>query len=458
MAQSNNQKVLRIGLIHNGQIIEEKLMRHGKNISIGKNPKNDLLVRLDAFPDVYPLFYYKSDGYYLNFSTSADGKLSRGDDLLDFKELVSQGLAKPNGKSHLIKVSETDRGKLKIGDLSLVFQFITPPPPAHLRYPTKLKANFFDMIDWFFASMFLFSFILQSSVIGYFTMNFDPIAYEKKHADMSTRFVEILKIEKPKPPEIKPEKKIEEKKKPENNENKAENTEPVEKISEQDLPPPTTPENKEIRKTYLTQKVQSNTVLKFLVSSDGGETNIVGELSGEASKTAISEAFKGAGLAVADGNNNGQKRDSAMGSETGKTMGIDESKIAGSNGARKAVTTGQIQERAVSGKLKIDNPSETAGSGSLSSAKIQETVNRRSGALKGCYESELKKDDSLQGKIKVQFTIEPSGRVGAVKVVENTINSVVGQCVVAQIQRWRFPAPEGGEVTIVYPFVFSSSR
>lgn len=85
-------------------------------------------------------------------------------------------------------------------------------------------------------------------------------------------------------------------------------------------------------------------------------------------------------------------------------------------------------------------------------------MNRRSGALKGCYESELKKDDSLQGKIKVQFTIEASGRVNQVKVVENTLNATVGQCVTAQIQRWRFPSPEGGDVTIVYPFVFSSSR
>ncbi len=458
MAQSQDQKVLRIGLIHNGQIIEEKLMRHGQQVNIGRGDQNDLVLRIDGFPETYPLFFYKkNEGYYLHFSTNADGKISRDDDVFEFKEIVEKGLSTAKGKNHIVKIKENDRGKMKIGDHSLVFQFITPPPPAHLRYPTKLKVNMWDMIDWYFASAFIFSFMLQTSTVAYLTSTFDPIAYEKKNVDMSARFVEILKIEKPKekPKEIeKPKEKPKEQPK---DPGPADDSEPTE-VATQDLPPPDTAENKAVRKQILTQKVQSSTVLKFLVSSEGGDSSIVGELSGEASKVAISEAFKGAGLAVADGTNTSDKRDKALGSETGKTLGIDDSKIGSASGPRKTVTTGQIQERAPTGKLKVDKPSEAVGSGSLSSAKIQETVNRRSGALKGCYESELKKDDSLQGKIKVQFTIEASGRVNQVKVVENTLNATVGQCVTAQIQRWRFPSPEGGDVTIVYPFVFSSSR
>ena len=65
---------------------------------------------------------------------------------MDFKDIVDKGLATTKGKNYIVKVTENDRGKMKIGDHSLVFQFITPPPPAHLRYPTKLKVNLWDMI------------------------------------------------------------------------------------------------------------------------------------------------------------------------------------------------------------------------------------------------------------------------------------------------------------------------
>jgi len=125
---------------------------------------------------------------------------------------------------------------------------------------------------------------------------------------------------------------------------------------------------------------------------------------------------------------------------------------------RKRVRTGRKRERSPKGSLKLSKPSEAIGTGALSSDRIQRTVRRRQGALKSCYESELKKDPSLSGTIKVRWTIQPSGRVSSAQVIQNTMgSSSVGRCIASQIKRWRFDKPSGGDVTIAYPFYFKPS-
>ena len=43
----------------------------------------------------------------------------------------------------------------------------------------------------------------------------------------------------------------------------------------------------------------------------------------------------------------------------------------------------------------------------MSRDKIQRVAQRRSRGLKGCYEAELKKNNKLQGLVKIRFIIEP---------------------------------------------------
>jgi TonB family protein len=59
----------------------------------------------------------------------------------------------------------------------------------------------------------------------------------------------------------------------------------------------------------------------------------------------------------------------------------------------------------------------------------------------------------------MQFTIEESGRVGDVVVKQDTMGDpAVGECIKAAISRWRFDSPEGGSITVGYPFIFSPSN
>jgi TonB family protein len=84
-------------------------------------------------------------------------------------------------------------------------------------------------------------------------------------------------------------------------------------------------------------------------------------------------------------------------------------------------------------------------------------IRKRIGAIRACYERELRRNPTLAGKVTVEFTIQPRGNVTGVKVVANTTgDNAVGKCVANAVARFRFnPGPDGGSVTFSYPFVFA---
>ena len=67
----------------------------------------------------------------------------------------------------------------------------------------------------------------------------------------------------------------------------------------------------------------------------------------------------------------------------------------------------------------------------------------------------LKKNAGLEGTVKVRFVI---GRDGAVTSADGEGSTLadpdVVSCVVKVVNRMTFPAPEGGIVSVVYPFSF----
>ena len=95
--------------------------------------------------------------------------------------------------------------------------------------------------------------------------------------------------------------------------------------------------------------------------------------------------------------------------------------------------------------------------GQLSRDAIQRVVRQHRREVLHCYEQELERDPELAGRVVVGFTIYPTGSVASVEIrTSNLGNDDVQECLVRRIGRWQFPEPEGGVVTVSYPFVFSS--
>lgn len=102
---------------------------------------------------------------------------------------------------------------------------------------------------------------------------------------------------------------------------------------------------------------------------------------------------------------------------------------------------------------------ESAGKGARSVAAINRIVSRQQSRLKKVYESMLKRDPTLSGKLKIKFTIMTNGSVTGVSIIESTTNNATfDKRILSYIKRWKFPSITGGSpVEVVYPFVFSGS-
>jgi len=94
-------------------------------------------------------------------------------------------------------------------------------------------------------------------------------------------------------------------------------------------------------------------------------------------------------------------------------------------------------------------------SGYLSAEQINRVVRANQAALRYCYESEVQRQRGLKGKVIIQWRVDRAGAVPTARVTSTTMNnSGVEGCLVRQVKKWRFPKPDGGEVTVLYPFIF----
>jgi hypothetical protein len=103
---------------------------------------------------------------------------------------------------------------------------------------------------------------------------------------------------------------------------------------------------------------------------------------------------------------------------------------------------------------------EAVVSGSLSKEVIRRVIGRHINEVKFCYEQGLTQRPDLQGRISIKFAIAPTGAVQFAGRAESTLeNPKVDACIVQAVQRWNFPAPEGGGIVIVtYPFVLEQTN
>ncbi|MFO0681955.1 MAG: AgmX/PglI C-terminal domain-containing protein [Sandaracinus sp.] len=96
-------------------------------------------------------------------------------------------------------------------------------------------------------------------------------------------------------------------------------------------------------------------------------------------------------------------------------------------------------------------------SGYLSPEQIMRVVRQNQAAVRYCYEAQLQRQPSLRGRIEIAWRINREGRVTTSRVARSTMgNPSVEGCIVRQVRNWRFDQPDGGEVDVVFPFIFGS--
>ncbi|MDP1919634.1 MAG: AgmX/PglI C-terminal domain-containing protein [Myxococcales bacterium] len=432
-------KNLRIALIQGSKITEDRTFKRRVPVTVGQDAKNTLVVPVSNLPSSFTLFELVNNQYALVFKAGMEGKVTVNGAELTLQQAREKGLAKSRGDALVLPLTDASKGRVALGEVSVLFQFVTPPPePKREELPLTIKGNFLSQIDHFF---FL---CLAASVFVHFSgatfIACQPIPEEKELSldELPDRFVKAMMPVEVKKPEPKPEVAKGDEKKEEKKEEKVAEGEKKEKAATSNE-----------KKAELQARVAKSGLLKIIGAAGSGEGAFADVLGSSNGVGDVASALSGAGgvnMATADALAAGGPK----GSGTGSAADIGS---LGTAGAGK-VDLAEKGPAAIRGKVADAAPE--VESADIDRNKLNAFLRGRIRAIQGCYEKELKRNPNLKGKVVVRFSITTGGRAAEIEIEQDTLgNDAVGSCIKTVIRGWVFPFKPDSDVSVAYPFVFS---
>jgi hypothetical protein len=148
----------------------------------------------------------------------------------------------------------------------------------------------------------------------------------------------------------------------------------------------------------------------------------------------------------------------APGSSGGIKLAALSRNVGGGAGDARGAVQGTALTRASSGIKAVgpgNRPLSNGPGPSRTDEEIQIVFDRYKAALYRLYNKELRRDPTLQGKMILRLTIEPSGSVSFCQLQSTDMNAPdLSTQVVARVRTFDFGAKEVPAVTIVYPIDF----
>lgn len=461
MGSDVTKRVLRIGIIQGGKIVEERLIRKRETITIGQGPRNTFIIPIPQLPRSYTLFDLSQGRYHLAFDETMDGRVSVGGTIVDLAAAARAGTVRQRGGLYILDLTDESRGKVVLGDVTLLFQFVDAPPV--MPKPQLPAAARGARMDWTFAYLLMLSFIFQGGagigldiwwrVEGQYLQ--DPL-----QSQSNKRYQLLKSMAKTAKEEEKKEEKKEEEKKEEDDQAKTDEA-VVEEVVEKKKPrvrAKLTPKKRSSGKSdmkSLNREVRNKTVMSALTALGADGPGIAG-MSDDDFKRSANTAFKG-GVVVDDGQM-ATGPSGVVGPDGPTKKGEDIKNIRRRTGPLTKTTVVKRSNMGNELKIKVRSGSASGqgGLGEIDAREVSKRIRRRSSAVKACYERALRASPNLKGKLALRFKITGSGRVDpSVRIKSNQTNSAVANCIIGKLRSWRFPKPKKGTVSFNYTWVFS---
>ena len=438
-------KILRIGVILGGKIVEERLIRDRGDVTIGQSAKNTFGIPSAELPKTWNLFEEKDGRYYINIAEGMDGRISDGGQVQTLSQLSKGGQAQKQGSGHAVPLTEQARGKVMLGELTLLFQFVMAPPvQPKPQLPQSVRGSVMDRIDPYMAAILALSFLFHGGMLIWLATRDLPT--EPEPDEIPDRFAKGLLERPPPPPEPPPAPIADEG--PGKDEPVAKKGGPDEgKKQAKDPGPDKDPGPAQPDQAAVAAAVENTAVLKVLgaVSQDGqGKfVDVSGGKDGGGDLDKGLQNVSGSGVAIAGagglGTRGGGDGTIGSGSRTG---------VSGPTGGGGAGDKGQTEVKV---DVKTTALDEVFAGGLDPSAVMSVIKQRYYRGIQQCYQSALKTNPKLAGKINIGFVI---GKVG--KVTSSNIGGFdpgVDACVRAQVMRWRFSRPDDDEAEFQIGFI-----
>lgn len=467
MATKDVQKILRVGIIQNGRIIEERLLRERETVKVGQQLKNTFVIASTKFPQSHPMFEVKGGKYVLNLTDAMGGRVQMGDGVYGADQLKSTGKAKKGSNGWAIELSERARGKVTLGDVTLLFQFVNPPPlrvlpqlPANMRGGLLLfLASVMGLNSGFVASLSLSAF-LQIGTMLWLIYMVPPAPRTTGLEAMESRFVRVMlepepEEEEPELPDPEPVDDGEADTVVEDDPDPvvvdAPDPEPTPEPQQQEEPTRT---RDEIRERPSETVVQQSALAAFYGGGEDAQGPALGFTESVTNRRA--EDTLARQTAIGENAGTGIVSNSGIGTSAGAEGEVRREAVSqgGSSVASNARVEAAPQQAAATVTARIrERPAQTQGTGTLDEGNLRDVLRRKRRDVQRCYERALATNPELRGRVTVQFTVGADGSVSDARLPENGLNDSVGNCILGRVRRWRFDPPSGGTVTVRRPYL-----
>lgn len=446
-------KVLRIGLVQRGRVVEERVIKQRTTVTVGSNERALFVIPAKGISPMFKLFELIGSDYHLNFLDSMTGRVALPSGISDLSALKAQ--SKKVGGAYQIKLTDEARGKVVIGDATFLFQFVAPPPvQPKPQLPLAVKGGITAQIDWPLTILAAFSFLLHFGFIGAMYSDWmDPVVGD----DMNVAaLVDMLKSIPPPPVTETP---------------TDENPEPAATA--------TAAATAEAPKTggggaggkaggggqskgagSIGDKAaaglaaEADAIAVGMLAAIGGGPSVQGALNRSDIPPVDLSGAAASGAGVAHGTG-----DLKVGGGGGAVQGGGKGGgLGGLGGGTKG--TGQAsagQERAVAGPK-----GDAQIGGSTASVPISDADRVIAGLrprFRQCYQTGLNSDPSMSGKVVISAKVGPNGEVSTASVAENTgLSPAVASCIANVVRRAQFSPPGGGGSTLNVPVTFVQQK
>ncbi|MEO8178368.1 MAG: AgmX/PglI C-terminal domain-containing protein [Deltaproteobacteria bacterium] len=440
---NSGPKVLRIGLIQGGRVVEERIIKQRTSVTVGANEKNMFVIPGGDLPASFRLFELVGSDYHLNFTPAMKGRLALPTGLSELNNL--RGQARTGGQGgHQIQLTEDSRGKVVIGDTTFLFQFVAPPPiQPRPQLPVSVTRGAAS-VDWPTTVIAAFSFLVHFCAIGSIYSDWlDPVVDYDVNVSGLVESVKSL----PAPPPVEEPEQPAAEKQAQADTPKAEAPKPTPKAAP-------TPAGKE-----HVNKAQAAAISHEL----------------ESLEMATLAALSGVGPATANVLRSGEVPTSALDAAAASEAGVSN---AGPGGLKLGGAGGTVRPGATGGGLaSIGASGKSAGSGSGSTQEVKgprgsasmgdasvaggavsdasRVVAQMRAGFRACYNRGLAENPDIEGKIQLSIKVGPTGQVASVAATKtgNLPDSVV-ECVKSRANSANFSAPSGGAAVVQVPVSF----
>ena len=459
--QTDNQsaeKVLRIGIIQAGKITEERIIRQHKPVTLGSSARNTIVV--PGLSRSFTMFPLNKGQYRLRFARNTDGRVSHEGQVLTMGQVQQRGvlLEAKRGCQELV-LDEHSRGKINLGEVTVLFQFVTPPPVRpQPQLPHYVRGSFFRAVDPVLAcslvvmavANFGFAAFLNTlefpdelkkveEVIPWIPIPNKPVTL----APMVTvlpgeKPVKLIKVEKP----VKVPNKIKTTKPNKRKVSRASNSAPCDAACKA--------AKKRARLTRLVRKYGPLSIIARKSDKPGYMKDLLKKGNPGAK---LADAIGPGGVRVVTRDNRFALNRQKTG-EPGKVTRVGDL-AARITGPSEVKLKRMIKDRVP--KIVLNKKPIKVGTG-MSQMSAYWTIKRGMACIQTGYERTLKHNPTAQGKMAVCMQIDEKGKVASLTTKTDTVGDPsFAQRVKGCLRRLNFPPPMNKTARVCVPFMLKRS-